>query len=498
MMIKKRCLPLILVIAIAAFSLPKPAGAEEYLVVNVPKVKKFRFPIGNIKIGNPGVCDFKANRKARRITLYPKNPGQTLLMVYDTRGKQRAAIQLTVYSSDPAKLLQQMRKLLINIEGITIERLDQKIVIDGEVYTQEDKERIRKVIGQNENIMDLTTLNSNTERIIAKKIEKEINLDEVRVRALKGKFILEGEVYSAQAKKRAEAIANLYSKRVINVLEVRQVPRPPSRANTIQVTAHFIEISKNFTKNLNFKYNPFPNISATGSLSYNPITDSRTFAGTLTGTVNDLLPKLNYYRALGVARVIENPTVSVKSGASARIQSGTRIGFPVVTADGQAKLDFQNVGITLDITPYAQGSDIDVALQVEVSSLGTPDIQGSVAIDQNTIQTQQFVRSGESIVIGGIIRYNVKHILDRPPPTQKANTGGAVAGGGSGATDPFSLGSLFTLFKSSDYGKAKSQFILFITPTILKYAKDANMELKEEFNLYEVYPTGTYKPMTDN
>ena len=467
--------------------------ADQYLVVNVPKIMNFNFSVGNVTIGNNEICEFKANRKNSTITLYPKRAGQTLLMVFDTNSKQRDAIQLSIYPQDPEKKLDQIRQLLMNIEGITINRLDQKIVIDGEVYTQEDKDRIKKVIGNSDEIIDLTTLNSNTERIIAKKIEKEINLDEVSVRALKGKFILEGEVYTKQAKERAEAIAKLYSDKVINVLDIREVPKPPSRANTIQVAAHFIEMSKNFTKNLNLKWNPFPNIGANGSLSFNPVTNSKTFAGTLSGSINDILPKINYYKALGIARVIENPTISVKSGAQASISSGTRIGFPVVNAQGAASLDFQNVGITLDITPYAQGSDIDMMIQVKVSALGSPDILGSVSIDENIIKTQQFVRSGESIVIGGMIRYSVRSIIDRPPPTNKVGTSSST----SSESDPFSLGSLFTLFKSTDYGKQRSQFIIFITPTILKYAKDANQELKDQFNLYEVYPTGTYKPMGD-
>lgn len=489
----------ILTLALCSFMFiaAETTGTDEYLVVNVPKIKAFNYSIGNVTVGNPEICDFKADRKKNRITLYPKNAGETLLLVFDANGAQRNALQLRVYPSDPEQLLSQIRKLLINIEGIKVDRLDNKIVVDGEVFTQEDKDRIRKVVGQSENIIDLTTINSNTERIIAKKIEKEIGLDEVSVRALKGKFILEGEVYSKQAKERAEAIARLYSDKVINVLEIREVPKPPSRANTIQVSAHFIEMSKNFTKNLNFKWNPFPSIGATGSLSYNPVTDSKTFAGTLSGSLNDILPKINYYKALGIARIIENPTISVKSGSAARIQSGSKVGFPVMNAQGTVTLDFQNIGMTLDITPYAQGSDIDMAIQVQISSLGAPDIQGSVSIDESTIKTQQFVRSGETIVVGGVIRYNQKNIIDKPPTSQGTSAAPNSSDNSQASGDPFSMGSLFTLFKSTDYSKQRSQFIIFITPTILKYAKDANKELKDQFNLYEVYPSGAYKPMNE-
>ena len=34
----------------------------------------------------------------------------------------------------------------------------------------------------------------------------------------------------------------------------------------------------------------------------------------------------------------------------------------------------------------------------------------------------------------------------------------------------------------------RAQFMIFITPRILEFAKDANSELKDYFNLQEVYP----------
>ncbi len=472
----------------------------EYLVLNSPRVKSFDYSIGNVTIGNSDIVNFKADREKKRITLFPKATGTTLLLVYDDRGTQRDAIQLTVYPTDPERLLQQVRKLLLDVEGITITRLDEKIVIDGEVILPSDKERIQKVVSNSKDIVDLTRLNPDVNRILAKKIQKEIGLDEVSVRSLKGKIILEGEVYSKQAKEKAEQIAKLYSDAVINVLEVRAVPEPPSRQPTVQVTAHFVEVSKNFSKNFNFRWNPIPQLSATGSYNFNPVSGSSSTVGpTITGTINDILPKLNYFKALGIARVIENPTVSVKSGSEAKIESGTRIGFPVVQANGAVSLEFQNVGADLKITPYAQGTDVDMKIEIKISSLGSPDVTGGVAIEQSGVETSQFVRSGESVVIGGLVRYSNHQALDRPPPNP---VGSGVINGNAGLNptatnsqfvDPFPLGSLFTLFKSNDMGKEKSQFMVFITPKILKFAKDSNRELKDQFNLYEVYPEDIQK-----
>ena len=278
--------------------------------------------------------------------------------------------------------------------------------------------------------------------------------------------------------------------KIINALEIRNVPNPPARTEIIQVTAHFVEVAKNFSKNFNFRWNPVPAIGVDSSYRINPVTGSNSFTGALTGTATDILPRLNYFRTLGVARVLENPTVSVKSADTATIESGARVGFPVVQANGAVSLEFQNVGTLLKIVPYARGSDIDMQIQVKVSSLGSPDINGGVAISQNSIETSQLVRSGESVVIGGLVRNSFRQALDRPPTD---TGGGSISTSTPSAAsntfvDPFPLGSLFTLFKSSDVSKQRNQFMIFITPSILKYSKDANKELKDSFNLYEVYP----------
>lgn len=486
---------MVLFLTIGSALAENASGGKEFLVVNNPRVRSFSYDIGNVTIGNPEVVNFKADRNKNRITLIPKQAGTTLLLVYDKGGSQKDAIELTVYQTDPDRLLQQVRSLLVDVEGITITRLDEKIVIDGDVILAGDKERVRKVAANAANIVDLTRLNSDTSAIVAKKIQKEIGLDEVSVRPLKGQIILEGEVYSKEAKMKAEKIASLYADKVINVLDVREMPEPPSRQPTIQVTAHFVEVAKSFSKNFNFRWNPIPKVGTSLSYNISPISGSDNFSGAITGTADDLLPKLNYYKALGVARVIENPSISVKSGVEATIESGTRVGFPIVQSNGAVSLEFQNIGATLKITPFARGTDIDMKIQVKVSSLGSPDVQGGVAIEQSSIDTAQIVRSGESVVIGGLVRYSNRQAIDRPPPT---GGGGSTPQATNGQTvDPFPLGSLFTLFKSNDLSKSKSQFMVFITPRILQFSKDANRELKDQFNLYEVYPENMTVPQPE-
>jgi|GEM_PF-1196769 len=456
------------------------------LIVNNPKVMQYNHSIGNLTVGNPNIVNFKADRSRRRITLIPKASGTTSLFVFDQEGKQREVLDITVYNTDPAKLLTEIQELLVDIEGIDIKRVGPNIVIDGEVVLPSDLSRIQKVAKTNKNITNLTQLNKNTNALMAKRIEREIGFDEVNVRSVKGKILLEGEVYSAEGKKKAEKIAKLYSNSIINAIEVRSISDPPSRKDTIQVTAHFVEVAKNFSKNFNFRWSPIPTVGANGSYTYNPVSGSSNFTGAVTGTINDILPKINLFRTMGVARILANPSVSVKSGEKATIESGTKLGFPVAQGNGAVALEFQDVGVTLEVAPKIIGTDIDMSITVEVSSLGSPDVTGGVAISRNTIETAQLVRSGQSAVIGGLVRHSFRQAFDRRPQDQSSNN---PTSSGEAFVDPFPLGSLFTLFKSNDVSKQRNQFMIFITPRIVKFAQDANRELKDSFNLYEVYPS---------
>ena len=168
---------------------------DEYLVINNPKVKSTKYSIGNITVGDPNVLNFKADRKKRRITLFPKNPGNTSLIIFDQKGKQREIMNLVVYSTDPARLLQDVQQLLVDIEGITIKRVGQKIIIDGSVLLRSELNRIRKVAQNTKLIVNLAVVNPNTEKLLAKRIEREIGMDEVKVRSVRGRILLEGEVY---------------------------------------------------------------------------------------------------------------------------------------------------------------------------------------------------------------------------------------------------------------------------------------------------------------
>jgi Flp pilus assembly secretin CpaC len=448
--------------------------SEQYLVVGSAKNIKFKFTIGNVVVGDATICDYKVDRTKNIITLLPQKDGATQLLVHD-QDKQRESIKIIVAPKDLASYIKLLKRLFKDIEGIIISQIETKVVIEGEVYTQDDIDIIENIVKNVPFVFNMVKLSRNAQRILAKKIEKEIASPEVFVVPYKDKMILKGRVYSKEQEQNAEKIAHLYWEpdKVVSVLEVTPKTSPPTRAKTIQISAHYIELSKVLNKNFLFKWTPFPAATAQGTLNFNPQTGSSQFVGSLVTTFTELIPRLNYMKSLGIVRVLENPIISVKSGETATIFSGTKMIIPVIKKEGIYAPDPQDIGATLTVTPTEFRDDIDIKIDISISSLGAPTSTGAIMIDQNQVSTRQFVRSGESIVIGGILRTAATQTKDKQPDENFTET------------PP-----MFSFFKSQDKHVSRSQFIIFITPKIMEFAKDANKELMDYFNMYEVYPSG--------
>lgn len=242
----------------------------------------------------------------------------------------------------------------------------------------------------------------------------------------------------------------------------------PGRSQTVVLVVHFVELAKNMVNTWGIEWTPFA-MDGGLELFYQRDFSGGSFADTtgyVTATVNALLPRLDRAKSSGYARVMENPTVSVKSGDAAHIFAGSRIPF-VFIENGTQTVQFEEVGIKMDVTPFAQGNDVDLDIDISVSSLGEVAQNGYPAIDKSEIRTSQYCRAGESIVVGGLQRVSDKTEYNRVPDNS----------GSSG---------IVTLYKSKDYKKAKTQFLVFITPQIHETSTTANREIQEKFNLSEI------------
>ena len=410
-------------------------------------------------------------RQSKQLIVAGKKIGSTNITIFDDKGVLRDVVNISVIPANLARVYDNIQTVLGDIEGLSYKVIGNQIYVQGEVSLEDELQKVAAVAKREKLVESMVRLSPVSQRLLANLIEKEIGTPGVVVRLLGDSILIDGVVHSSAASKRAEAIANAYYPSVINVLEVRESERVPGRTETVTVIVHFLELTKSLLNSWGVEWTP---LATSGGIDFGYYQDLNADGwGDVTGyasaTMQALLPKLQRAKTSGYARVLDNPSVAVKSGDQATIFSGVEYPVAVVQPNGGVTVDWKNVGITMNVTPFAQGTDVDLMVEVETSALGEVAPNGMQSIDTSKISTSEYCRSGESIVIGGLQRVSDRIEYNRlPDSTELSGT------------------PLITLYKSKDYKKSKSQFLVFITPQVHETTKTANQELQDKFNLLEV------------
>jgi pilus assembly protein CpaC len=425
------------------------------------------------------------NPDTKTLRFNPRNPGVgTLIIKHPKTGKVLMEYTVDVRKTDLQKVAREMQALLQGIEGIQVKILNNKVLIDGQILLPSDMKRIHSVVKQyGPQATSLVVLSPIAQNKIAQFIEKKIGNPEIRVNAVNGKFILEGFANSQEEKDKAEIIAKMYvpdvvvdeavaDKKVlerkvdvvINLIQKRAPPEaePPK---ILQMVVHYVELQKDYTKSFRFQW--LPDIGDGSSLEFS--TGGRSPGGltaTITGTVANLIPKLNWAKQHGFARVLQSSSVTVEDGKQGVINSITRLPYQVVNAQGQPSTNFEETGIRTNITPQIMGQRSDsvkLALNFAVKSLLSYSDQGPLTASRE-IQTVLHVRSGQSAAVGGLITNDSGTNYNKLPAGASKNP-------------------IISLYASKDFRRNQSQFVVFVTPIIKSSASAGSDKIKKKFRL---------------
>lgn len=473
-------------VLIAGLLAPRAAQADDDIVIVVGKSATVTvpFPLGQGANSNPEVVQGVPDVANRKIIFFGRKPGRATYTIFDARNRARKIeYNIDVVGEDLFRLRDYLQRQIGDIEGVEVRVQGDSVIVEGDVALESELARINKLTvgpggGPRPNVQNLVRLSPLAVKALARTIEQNIGRPEVTARPLKDKILLEGVVYSEEQKARAEAIAKTLYENVVNVIEIQQVVRPPSRAKTVVLNLHFLELSKQLLDTWSINWATVAleggGLSAffqTDLVNGEVVGDFNT---TISGTITAFLPKFERAKPANVIRVLANPIVSVKDGERASVFSGAEFPFVVgETPDGIPIIEFKEVGISLSATPYVQGDSVDLKLSISASDIGDVSLAdsgvgNSVGIIKSSFDSAQFTRAGESVVIGGLFRVSDNDLYNKPknPP---------------GTSD-----SIFTLFLSRAYQKRKSQFIVFVTPSVFDDSVSANREMKDVFNLQEV------------
>ncbi len=191
------------------------------------------------------------------------------------------------------------------------------------------------------------------------------------------------------------------------------------------------------------------------------------FGYTLKG--GEILAELAGSDLLSHSTVLSTPSVMVMNNKSATINVGKEI--PVISGNTVGTggtvsnyTQYKSTGVILEVTPRVNpGGLVYLEINQEVSSPGEPiPNQPNLPINKKQMTSEVAVRSGETIVMGGLISENTGNSSRGTPLLSRL----PVVGG---------------LFGSKSKNKSRTELILLLTPTVINN-RDESRELTREYS----------------
>ncbi len=169
------------------------------------------------------------------------------------------------------------------------------------------------------------------------------------------------------------------------------------------------------------------------------------------GIASNITSRINFLASTGDATTLAEPVLSTTSGGSASFLAGGEVPYPSIGANGQTSVQFKEYGIKLNISPIVDPmGNVRTIVETEISQLDPAvSVQGAPGLLTRKAQTQVNVRSGETIVISGLLSSESSKDIDKLP--------------GLG-----NLPVIGQLFRAQNARNTVSELVIFVTPEIIQ------------------------------
>ena len=181
---------------------------------------------------------------------------------------------------------------------------------------------------------------------------------------------------------------------------------------------------------------------------------------------------VNAVKADTASNVLSTPSVTTLDNQPARILVGQNV--PIATGQALSNnfdnsfrtVERRDIGIALDVRPQINaGGTIKLALRQEVSSIATAVVTQNIPdliLNKREISTTVTVDDGQIIALGGLIDENERRAIEKVP----------LLG---------DIPLLGNLFRSKSRNRTKTNLMVFIRPTIIRSAEDAQRVAGERY-----------------
>lgn len=453
-----------------------------------------------IEIGNTKLVTVTAVKvgENRQLLFKPIEAGDTTVTVRDSSGAVKIIFRASIVPSDLYALMTEVSELLREIEGIEVKILGKKVVIDGEILVPTDWGRIANVLserGYAESILNLATFSPLALENLSQRIGGDISsfAQNVKTRVVNQQIWLEGSVENEDLKRRSFNVALLYLpaalppdpidkdqnirkgavRGLIQNFIVVNPPPPKRNQKMVRVTVHFVELAKDYNKLFGMKWQP--GFTADPQISFGTNAEGAAAAsgGTFSATLSALFPKLQSAQTAGFARVIRVTDILVKDKQKGNFSDSTKIPILVSGPNGSAQSSTANVELSVEVTPEVLGNSDDIALDIAVAQSSLVGKSGNNPIvSSRNAKSRIYVKANESAAVAAMEAQDVTTSFNKDEPD------GGKQFDAKSQTSP-----LFSLLRSKNFAKKKSQFVVFVTPVIIENASDGTEDLRKNFRV---------------
>lgn len=159
--------------------------------------------------------------------------------------------------------------------------------------------------------------------------------------------------------------------------------------------------------------------------------------------------ELSALQTEGRGEVISTPRVITANGKKALIEQGQDVPYQSSSANAGTNVQFKKAVLSLDVTPQITPDNrVLMDLEVRNDSIGQV-IQGNPAIDTKRVTTQVLIKTGETVVLGGVYQQSNSNSTSKIP----------LLG---------DIPMLGRLFRNDLKNATKRELLIFVTPKILQ------------------------------
>lgn len=228
------------------------------------------------------------------------------------------------------------------------------------------------------------------------------SMPNVTVRALSDKVVVDGTDVSEAQLFRLNELAKQYPQ----VVNLTAFQKDRAWEKMILIDVQVIEVARNRTRDFGIRWQntlPGPRVEP--------------FKGRI-GLVSAIESTISLLESQGEAVVLADPTLAARSGKKASFLVGGEIPFQAINQNGSAQITFKKFGVELEVTPIAMDSGAivsSVRAMVSEPDASLNPLSGIPGLRSREADTWFNVKSGETMVIAGLLQRNNNDTRDRVP-----------------------------------------------------------------------------------